>query len=295
MNRQPSTLFAASDFYECLQVTRDASASELTRAFRQLAKQYHPDLAPKWMSGGAFFHRVRQAYETLSNPAKRQVYDETLARQKSLRSRGGGVKARSSAGFSSQQAKPASRSASANFAHAADFDLSARISIPWEKGLTGGLQKVRLQAPNHSKQPLRANFVVVQVPKNCPEGHQVQVPFYGRVERTRMRAGHLNIRIEYRRDSRFKPLGSNLHTACELDPWDAALGGRFSVDSPVGPLSFQVPGGARHLQNIRVPGVGLPGKSGQRGDLVVCIKIRALVAETAEQKRLWAALKQAHR
>ncbi|MFP4156864.1 MAG: DnaJ C-terminal domain-containing protein [Opitutales bacterium] len=295
MNRQPSTLFAASDFYECLQVTRDASASEVTRAFRQLAKQYHPDLAPKWVSGGALFHRLRQAYETLSNPVKRQVYDETLARQQSLRRPGSGAKARSSAGFSSPQARATSRPASANFAHAADFDLSARISIPWEKGLAGGLQKVRLQAPNHSKQPLRANFVVVQVPKNCPEGHQVQVPFYGRVERARMRAGHLNIRIEYRRDNRFKPLGGNLHTVCELDPWDAALGGRFSVDSPVGPLSFQVPAGTRHLHSLRVPGLGLPRQGGHRGDVVVCIKIRARAAETAEQKRLWAALKQAHR
>lgn len=294
MNRQPSTIFAASDFYECLQVARDASASEVTRAFRELAKQYHPDLAPKWVSGGALFHRLRQAYETLSNPAKRQVYDETLARQQSLRSRAGGVRARTSTGFGSQKTQSPRRSASANFVHLAEFDLSASIAIPWEKGLGGGLQKVRLQAPNHGKHPLRTNFVVVQVPKNCPAGHRVQVPFYGRVERARMRAGHLNIKIEYQQDDRFKPLGSNLHTVAELNPWDVALGGVFSVHSPAGPISFQVPAGTRHLHSVRVAGAGLPEKNGHRGDLIVCIKVRAVAAETAEQKRLWEALKKAH-
>lgn len=293
MNWQPSSILTARNFYECLQVSHQASSAEVTRAFRQLAKQYHPDLAPKWFGDGTLFRRLREAYETLSNPAKREVYDASLARRKTIHGTvDGGSRANSP--FSQNANRTWCRPSTPVYSHCPDLDLSVTISIPWRKGFEGGLQKVRLTGLADGGRPLRTNFIAVRIPENCPSGHEVQVPLHGRMERSRLRAGHLSVTIEYQEEEGFRFSGQHLHTVLEMSPWDTALGGMFSVDSPVGPIEFKVPPGCRHLQSIRVPGVGLPQPNGARGDLIVCVRIMVPAAQTDEQKRLWAALKRAH-
>lgn len=293
MNWNASSILTAKNFYECLQISREASSDEVTRAFRQLAKQCHPDQAPKWIQSGALFRRLREAYETLSNPTKREIYDADLAKRQSIL---GTVErgARSKSHFSQGTKRTWHPSKTATYAHSSDLDMTAKISIPWGKGVHGGVQKIRLTRPHDGGHPLRTDFISVPVPAGCPIGHHIRVPLHGRVEKIRHRAGHLHLKVEYQQDSRFRIVGPHLHTFFEINPWDSALGGLFAVDSPLGPINFQVSPGARHLQSIRVPGVGLPQEGGQRGDLFVCLKTRAIAPQTVEQKHLWAALKKAH-
>jgi len=296
MSGNPASILSARNFYECLQVNREASQDEITRAFRQLAKQCHPDLAPKWISSNALFHRLREAYETLSNPVKKEIYDAGLAKRQAMV---GAMhrRARSGAGFSAGKTADAGYAKQAEvpaYCHSPDLDMTAKIAIPWSKALSGGLQQVRLSRPSGGDHPLRSCLVSVSIPAACPAGHQIVVALYGRVDRARLRAGHLKIKVNYREDPRFRFVGPHLHTLFELNPWDTALGGSFMLESPLGLIPFEVPAGARHLQSIRVPGAGLPQSEGARGDLVICLKIRPVAADTTEQKRIWQALKKAH-
>lgn len=294
MKGQSSSFLLAGNFYERLQVPPGASATELTRSFRRLAKQYHPDLAPKWMPDNRMFHSLREAYETLSNPVKRRVYDERLAYRKGIRARSKTEGARAHSPFS-HRARPAGVNwRSGQFKHFADFDVTVTIRVPWSRGLAGGVQHVSLKNSPIGSFPLRADFVTLQIPRACPHGHLLRVPFYGRIDRAALRAGHLNVRVEYQLNAAFKRNGIDVQTVFEVPPWDAALGGEFSLRSPAGPVRFRLPSGVRHWQSIRVKAEGLPHASGRRGDLVICVKIVPVAPKNAEQKRLWAALKQAH-
>lgn len=294
MNWQTAPLHASGNYYDCLQVSHEATPEELTRAFRRLAKRYHPDLAPKWVRDSRFFHRLREAYEALSDPASRRLYDESLARRNRQKF-GNGL------GSAVPKSRPAGRSGPwqggprpGQFAHHAAYDVDVVVQISLKKAIRGGMQKVRLKRLADGGCPLRADFVTIHVPALCLRGHRIQVPFYGRTERSRLRAGHLKVKIEYRKDSEFRQIGADLHTILELNPWDTALGGSFPVAGPEGPVLCQIPAGTRHWQSIRIRGVGLPREGGGRGDLMVCVKIRAVAALDPEQRRLWAALRQAH-
>jgi curved DNA-binding protein len=294
MNWQNSAFITSGNLYERLQVSPSVSAHDLRRAFRRLAKLHHPDLAPDLSHENRNFHSLREAYETLSNPVKRRIYDERLAHGKGLRARSYTASARAKSPFAYRSGRARVNFNASQFIHFADFDVTVTIRVPWSKGLSGGVQHVSLVKSPKGLFPLRADFVVVRLPQACPHGQCIRIPFYGRVDKSALRAGHLNVRVEYQLNATFKRNGIDVHTVFEVPPWDAALGGEFSLRSPAGPVRFELPSGVRHWQSIRVKGEGLPHASGRRGDLVICVKILPVAPTSAEQKRLWAALKQAH-
>jgi curved DNA-binding protein len=295
MNRQTATFPTIGNFYESLQLNHGASSTEVTRAFRRLAKQYHPDLAPAWMRDGRFFLRIKEAYETLSDPEKRRTYDQGLARRKfPVSPTATRAPKPATAPFNRAAAPRPGAQAASPFVHSAQLDVAAIVHIPLSLAITGGMQKVRLQKLAHAASPLRADFVMIRVPPLCLRGHRIQVPYHGHSDKSRLRAGHLNLKIEYQLDPDFRQAGVDLHTIYEVNPWDAALGGSFSIKAPGGSVAIQIPAGARHWQTLRVAGAGLPQLGQQRGDLIVCLKLKSVVALDPEQKRLWAALKRAH-
>lgn len=295
MSWQTSSLPTSRTFYDCLQVSHQASPDELTRAFRRLAKKYHPDLAPKWVRDSNLFHGLREAYEALSDPERRRRYDETLAKRKPQSFT---KHPRPAAASPQSTARPGAWQAAGRagqYRHHVAYDVSVVIQITLKKAILGGMQKVRLKRPADGGLPLRADFVTIRLPACCPSGHSLEVPYYGRTNRSLFRAGHLKVKVEYQKDTKLRQNGADLHTVLELNPWDTALGGRHFVASPEGPVLCEIPAGTRHWQSIRVPGLGLPKETGGgRGDLLVCVKIRNVAALTPEQRSLWAALREAH-
>lgn len=287
------TPFFARNHYEMLQVGRNASADELTRAFRKLAKEYHPDVAQQKLTAANAFHRIRESYEVLSNPQKRREYDQRLKRTNGVY----GSRAATATANPRPRARPRRPQAPRPkpLRHNTSLDLEASISVKLPRIFTGGEQTVFLDKAPVTRHPLRARSVRVQIPPFCVEGSKIEVPLHGRHDPIRSEAGNLYLKVDYAPYENFQIRGSHLYTSISIFPWDAAMGAVIPIESPEGITQFEVPAGTHQWRTFCVQDKGLPQKGGGRGHLYVYVKIQSVSPQNDKQLALWKALKESYK
>ncbi len=274
------------DYYEILGVTRSAEADEVKRAYRKLARKFHPDVS-KEKNAEDRFKEVQEAYEVLRDPEKRAAYDQ-LGRdyrtgqqfrpppdwsQRFGHSGTGSQRFSDLNGFSDFFSSLFGGAAGAPPPPEADAGF---LDVTVEEAFAGTKRRVMLNESGRSRS------VDVQIPPGVGEGQSL------RIAGTGGRAS-LIFRIRLRPHSLYVLQGKDVQIELPLAPWEAALGAKVAVPTLGGTVELTVPAGAQSGQKLRLRGRGFPGTPG--GDQIVSIKLVTPAAQSAKAKQAYERMK----
>jgi DnaJ-class molecular chaperone len=265
--------------YELLGVKRDASAEELQKAYRRLAKKSHPDLNPGNREAEEQFKRISAAYDFLSDPEKRARFDRgeidasgaERPRQRFYRDYAGAEEHpyASQGGFDDfirsddilselfRQGAQASRRMPGR-------DLHYRLPLDFLEALNGTTKQVQL---------LDGNSVEVRIPAGAQDGQILRLRGRGEPGRGDAPAGDALFEIEVRPHRIFQRNGDDIRLELPISLREAVLGDRVEVPTPTGAVLMTVPKGASTGQVLRLRGKGAPRPDGSRGDLYVTLRV----------------------
>ena len=307
------------DYYETLGVARTATADEIKKAFRVLARKHHPDVAKDKKAGEAKFKEINEAYEVLGDPEKRTKYDQLgqnwdkgapppgyeYARQAGAAPNGAGGAQEfhfEGTGFSDffEQMFGAGRGAGGfgfpgGHARGATAsgpihgqDVEGAILVTLDEVMQGSVRAISLQSIDPTTGEAKTTSFKVRIPKGALEGQVIRVPGKGQLGLRGGEAGHLFLRVRLASDPDFHALGADLYRDLPLAPWEAALGATVRVRGIDGEFDVKIPAGMANAQKLRLRGRGLPRpKSEERGDLYVVADIQIPAQLSAREKGLW--------
>jgi len=292
------------DYYKVLGVSRSASADDIKRAYRKLAREYHPD---KNKSAGAEdrFKEINEAHEVLSDPEKRKAYDRLGANWKAGqqftpppgwdgfggggfgrgRARAGGAGfggAAGGAGFSDFFSQlfggmGGMGGAGAGFGGFQDFeeaeDTRAKLSITLEDSYQGAQKPISIGG----------RTLNVRIPQGVTAGQTIRLAGQG------TQGGDLLLEIEFAPHPQFKLEGRDVTVVVNIAPWEAALGAKVTVPTLGGSVELNLPANARGGQKLRLKGRGLPAAkaSGTPGDQYVQLQIATPPASSDEDRAFY--------
>lgn len=296
---------APRDFYEVLGVPKTASTDDIKKAFRGLARKYHPDLheGSKKEEMEKKFKELNEAYEVLSDNDKRKKYDQygfrwkdaeayEQARQKAGGAQPGGewraMYTEGEAGdfgdlFEHLFGRGARREGPSFRGFAmAGADLEANVQLTLHEVIRGTSRRLTLTDPNGKPQTLE-----VRIPKGVKDGERVRVKGKGAPGQRGGSSGDLYLHVHFAPHPVFRPEGSDVLVNLPVWPWEAALGTDLEVPTLTGPVRLKIPPGSQSKQKMRLKGKGLPTRSGANGDQFVILDIVVPSSVSAEEKHLF--------
>jgi curved DNA-binding protein len=303
----------ADDYYQLLGVSRSADAKEIQRAYRKLARKYHPDVN-KEAGAEDKFKQISEAYHVLTDPESRAQYDrfgpefrqyagaerEYASQTRSGAGRGGGggrTRARpGSSGFSWSSAQGAAGPGGASvdwgdlfgdvFGSMRGTDSEVELDLTVEEAFRGGPRTIVLSGPDGDRQTFD-----IQIPPGVLDGQRIRVAGGGSAGRQDGGAGDLIITVRVRPDRRFRLDGKNIEMDLLISPWEAALGASVSTRTPGGPVTVRVPPGSSSGRRLRLKGQGMPQRGGKPGDLFAKVKIMVPSHPTDRERELFEQLR----
>ena len=315
------------DYYATLGVSRDASQDEIKKAYRRLARKYHPDVS-KEPDAGKRMAAINEANDVLSDPEKRKVYDtvghqawaQGARREEDVRpppgwNRGFEQAARDDhfqwhghgPGFAGdyseffeelfgRAARANARPQGAGTGQAwPGEDQHAEITSDLSEAYHGAertltLQGVKLDASGHGVPEKRT--LKVKIPAGVAQGQLIRLAGQGLPGGSGGAAGDLYLKVHIRADGKQRVSGRDVHMRVPVTPWEAALGSEITVFTVAGPLAVKLPAGSALDRKLRLKGKGIPGR--EPGDLYLELDIAVPSAVTPEQKAAWEALARAY-
>lgn len=294
------------DYYQTLGVPRDATAEDIKKAFRKLARKYHPDVS-KEADSEARMKEVNEAYAVLSDPEKRAAYDQLgQGYQPGQEFRpppdwDAGFEF-SSRGFSQAEAADFSDFFAELFGrmgvgarapgpafHARGQDHHAKVLLDLEDAFRGATRQISLRVPGldgKGRVSLDTRTLNVQIPKGVREGQMIRLAGQGAPGRGDGKPGDLLLEVHFRPHPRFRVDGRDLFLTLPVAPWEAALGAIVPVALPDGgQLKVRIPEGAQSGRSLRVRGKGIP--SDPPGDLLLDIQVVVPPAANPRARELY--------
>jgi curved DNA-binding protein len=280
------------DYYKTLGVERDATQDDIKKAYRQLARKFHPDIN-KDAGAEAKFKEIGEAYEALSDAEKRAAYDQFGKDWKAgqefrpppnwdagFEYSGGPDNADYSDFFSSifGAAARGQRGGRAERAHTSfnmrGEDHHAAIVVDVQDALDGATRTISLRVPEmddggHVR--VRDKPLTVQIPKGVVEGQTIRLKGQGSPGIGNAPAGDLYLEVRFKPDRLYRVEGKNLYLELPVAPWEAALGASVKMPTPSGAIMLKVPAGSANGRELRIRGRGIPAK--EPGDLYAVLKI----------------------
>ena len=276
------------DYYAILGVDKTASQDEIKRAFRKLARKYHPDVS-KEADAEARFKEVAEANEALSDPERRAAYDDISRRHQrgqefdpagagmggfEYSGRGAGFDqgADFSDFFESIFGRATARQRGHPGMNAQGNDHHARISIDLEDAFRGARRSISLRMPVQDAQgqvSMQERQLDVNIPKGVREGQHLRLSGQGAVGTGGGPAGDLYLEIAFNPHPRYRVDGRDVYVDLPIAPWEAALGASIAAPTPEGDVQMTIPAGSRQGRKLRLRGRGLPGTPA--GDLYLVI------------------------
>jgi curved DNA-binding protein len=296
------------DYYQILGVPREATAEEVKKAFRKLARKYHPDVS-KEADAEARMQELNEANAVLSDPEKRAAYDQ-LGRgyqpgqdfqpppdwDAGFEFSGRGFAPGEAADFSDFFAELFGRMGGAHgFApgqrahfQARGEDHHAKVLLDLEDAFTGATRQISLRAPRTDAQgrvTLDTRTLNVKIPQGVYAGQIIRLAGQGAPGSGGEAAGDLLLEVHFRPHARFRAQGRDLHLSLPVAPWEAALGAVVAVALPQGSVKVRIPEGAQSGRQLRVRGKGIPGTP--PGDLLLDLQVVLPPAATAKARALY--------
>jgi curved DNA-binding protein len=304
------------DYYKILGVERNASEKDIRRAYRQLARKYHPDLNPGDKSAEERFKEINEANEVLSDPEKRRKYDELGANYQQWQRTGGGRGdfdwSRWAGGAGPGGARVEYRDLNDLFGGAggfSDFFQSIFGNVGGRAGASGAGMRMRGQdveqpvqitlheAFTGSSRLLRSDSrtLEIKIPAGVRTGSRVRMTGEGGPGQGGGPRGDLYLVIEVLPDERFKLEGEDLHVQAPVDIYTAVLGGEVAVPTLKGQLMLKIPADTQGGKVFRLRGQGMPhlGDPNTRGDLLAEVRLQVPKLST-EEKDLFRQLAELH-
>ena len=309
------------DYYQILGVDRDATQDDIKKAYRKLARKYHPDVS-KEADAEDRFKEMQEAYEVLKDPEKRAAYDRLGANWQQ------GEEFRpppdwdagfefSGGGFTDADAEHFSDFFESLFGGGGPFggfrsrgfggggggagggfrmrgqDHHAKVQIRLEDAFHGASREIHLDVPEvdpTGRVTTRKRTLRVRIPPGITEGQQIRLAGQGDAGVQGGPAGDLYLEVEFAPHPLFRAEGKDIHVNLPIAPWEAALGGQVKVPTLGGQVDMKVPAGARSGQRLRLKGRGLPGSPA--GDQYVVLQVVVPPAKTDEDRKLYEQMKE---
>lgn len=293
------------DYYRILGVSREASADEIKRAFRRLARKYHPDIS-KAGDAEARMKEVNEAYAVLSDPEKRAAYDRLghgyqAGQDFRAPPDWGADFAFSTRSFSSGEAAGFSDFFSQLFGGPGGFprqprhdfrargaDHRAPLMLDLEDTFTGATRQLHLQLPQldaHGHLQLAPRTLNVKIPQGVREGQIIRLAGQGMPGPGGAPPGDLLLEVRFKPHDRLRSEGRDLHLTLPVAPWEVALGTTVPLELPTGQIKVRIPAGAQSGHQLRVRGKGIPGTP--PGDLLLDLQVVLPPANTPQARHLY--------
>jgi len=272
------------DYYETLEVSRQATDEQIRNAYRKLARKYHPDVNPGNKDAEENFKEINEAYSVLSDPQKRRQYDQLGQNWKAgadfkpppdwgrnVRVEFGdlgGIGDFSDFFESAFGGRRGAGTRGAGFA-TRGRDLEAQLQIPLEEAHRGTTRTATLRGPDGKQKSIRVN-----IPAGISDGELIHIPNEGAVGTGGAPSGGLFVTVRLEPHPLFKPLDdANLEMNLPVAPWEAALGAGVRVPTLDGPVDLIIPPNIQNGQRLRLRGQGAARRDSGRGDLYVRVQI----------------------
>ena len=296
------------EYYKTLGVAPTASADEIKKAYRTLARKYHPDVS-KEADASARMSEVNEAYAVLSDPEKRAAFDKLSQR------RAAGQDFQPPPGWDSGFDFSDASSSVGDDADFSDFfnslfgraararrgsgaqpqirgrDHHAKISIDLADAYNGSTRPLSLREArlDDSGNVVSADRVLdVRIPKGVKEGQSIRLRGQGSPGFNGGPAGDLYLEVGFEPDARYRIDGRDVTQTVPVAPWEAAMGARIEVPTPSGSVEVNVPAGSNTGRKLRLKGRGIPGDP--PGDLYLELEVMTPPASTDKARELYQAM-----
>lgn len=296
------------DYYKTLGVDRKATQDEIKRAYRKLARKYHPDVS-KETDAEQKFKDVGEAYEVLKDPEKRVAYDQLGSdwnAQQGFRPppdwgagfefqgapRGSGGQHDFSDFFESLFGQAGGAGGARRGFHMQGEDHHAKVLIDLEDSFHGASRSISLQMPEVSpdgRVVSRTRTLKVSIPKGIRQGQQIRLGGQGAKGTGGGKAGDLYLEIEFRPHRFYRVEGADVYLELPVAPWEAALGASVKVPTPSGAIDLKIPANSKAGKKLRLKGRGIPAKT--PGDLYVVLQIALPPADDDKSREMYKRMK----
>jgi curved DNA-binding protein len=310
------------DYYKVLGVDRDASQDDIRKAFRKLARKYHPDVAKDKEGGEEKFKQINEAYEVLGDPENRKKYDRLGANWKQgqdfsgFGSGGGGDPFGGGGGGGSHEFHFGGSTGFSDFFESLfghrsagggghdpfggfsqgqraarptkGADIEADLLVTLDDVMNGASRDLQMNSQDDEGQP-KTSTVRVKVPKGVTRGQRIRLAGLGQPGYNGGADGDLFLKINIARHPDFQLRGNAGDLLYDLDlaPWQAVLGTEFTVPTPHGKVRLKIPAGTQPGTEMRLRGKGLAKGADDFGDLYVVIKVLIPTALSEEEEAKW--------
>lgn len=302
------------DYYETLGVARTASPDEIKKAFRKLARVYHPDVAREKKNAEEKFKEVNEAYEVLGDPEKRRKYDELGAGWQDgppppggnggfPGANGGGTPpdfefggtgfsdffesffGGGQGGFGRGSRGRAPRGADTFSAPGEDVEADLLVSL--KEAFHGATRRVTLRRTRPETGEEHTDTYQVRIPAGVREGQRIRLAGQGGGGYQGGGAGDLYLRVRLARHPDLTVRDFDLYYDLKLAPWEAVLGAPVKIPTLDGVTSLRVPPGTSSGGQLRLRGLGLTRPEGGRGDLYAVATVQVPGSVSAAERALW--------
>jgi DnaJ-class molecular chaperone len=298
----------SDNYYQVLGVSKSATDDEISKAYRKLARQYHPDLNPNDPKAKEKFQKLQEAFEVLSNPEKRKIFDQFGVSPDKMGQgptgsdgfqwNGGGGRS-PFGGFSGgdgfggmnldeilKQMMGGGGAGTESFKRGnathqpkRGDDVESSIVVRFQIAIEGGTQELKIRQADG-----KLHKIELKIPSGIESGKKIRLRGQGKQGANGGKAGDLLVTVNVAPDQSFRRDGDNLYVTVPVTLKEAVLGAKIDVPSPKGTVSIKVPVGSTSGTKLRIKGFGVPRKNNERGDLYAELSVSLPPKWTDEDK-----------
>ncbi len=277
---------ATQDYYKILGIDKTADKATIKKAYRKMARKYHPDVS-KEKDAEKQFKLIGEAYETLKDPEKREQYDQYGSnwkeRAQSSAQWGGFESGAGAQDFSDIFSSMFGGGQSHRAPQRKGADIQTQLAVDLEDVFNGASKTVTLNNGDGTTKTLN-----IKIPKGIQSGKKIRLSGQGQAGAAG--AGDLMIKININPHPLYKIEKNNLSLELPLAPWEAALGTKVTVPTLQGKINLKIAENSQSGQKIRLKGRGLNGKV--KGDLFIIVKVVLPSSNDPEAKKLYKEMQQ---